>query len=395
MNKKYILTLFLIFFLMPMCLSASEIKPVFVPVESNVTAGQSFYFSIYFKNNNKTKESVELKNEIECFVKTASELKSLPASSIQNIDDHKKILHPKQGTILNYRVKIPADISGKAKIFFPAYKTIEPYRFNIEAKEVEHKSYQTIDSMLSIYQPYSKNLSPYKPVYFLVATDPEDSKFQLSFKYKFINDNEFSIIKNDKLKKYLKGFYLGYTQTSFWDLESDSIPFEDTSYKPEIFHLTSNLLDPDNQQMKFFLQTGFQHESNGRGEDDSRSTNFLYIKPIFVYLPQNSAYGFSISPKFWLYVNNEKETNKDLKKYRGYFQLDTSIGRADDFLIDSKLYWGEKGGSISVDLFYPMHRFINKLDLYFQIQYTNALAESLLNYKDRNESLRLGFAIMR
>lgn len=33
--------------------------------------------------------------------------------------------------------------------------------------------------------------------------------------------------------------------------------------------------------------------------------------------------------------------------------------------------------------------------MYFQIQYVNALAESLLNFRDRTEALRIGFAIIR
>jgi phospholipase A1 len=51
---------------------------------------------------------------------------------------------------------------------------------------------------------------------------------------------------------------------------------------------------------------------------------------------------------------------------------------------------------MELDLTYPLHRHIFKnLNLYFQAQYVNALAESLINYKDRTEALRLGFAIVR
>jgi len=43
-----------------------------------------------------------------------------------------------------------------------------------------------------------------------------------------------------------------------------------------------------------------------------------------------------------------------------------------------------------------LSQFIFKhLNLYFQVQYVNALAESLINYKDRTEAVRLGFAIVR
>ncbi len=36
--------------------------------------------------------------------------------------------------------------------------------------------FQTLDAMFSLYQPYLKNFSGYKPLYFLVGADPEKSK---------------------------------------------------------------------------------------------------------------------------------------------------------------------------------------------------------------------------
>ena len=35
------------------------------------------------------------------------------------------------------------------------------------------------------------------------------------------------------------------------------------------------------------------------------------------------------------------------------------------------------------------------LDVYLQFQYVNALAENLINYKERTEAFRLGFSIVR
>lgn len=84
-----------------------------------------------------------------------------------------------------------------------------------------------------------------------------------------------------------------------------------------------------------------------------------------------------------------------MKYYRGYFDLETKIGKADSFVLVSHFRWAKKGASIELDLTYPLHRFIFKnLNLYFQAQYVNALAESLLNFRDRTEVFRLGFAIV-
>ena len=98
--------------------------------------------------------------------------------------------------------------------------------------------YPKLEAIEEIYQPYFKNLSAYKPTYFLVGADPSNSKFQFSFKYQFLGDQGSWA----QAHPWVKGFHFVYTQTSFWDLKSVSAPFEDTSYKPDFFYLTPNLV---------------------------------------------------------------------------------------------------------------------------------------------------------
>ena len=253
------------------------------------------------------------------------------------------------------------------------------------------KQFNSLDDLFVLYQPYLANLSAYQPVYFLVGANPEESKFQLSLKYQFFNKENPLAIR----RPWLKGFHFGYTQTSYWDLESDSAPFEDTSYKPEFFYLTDNLTDSVGTVKAFFVQAGIQHESNGRDEEESRSTNFLYAKPIFIFYSENSRYGLQIAPKFWTYVHNE-ETNEDLKDYRGYFDLELKLGSADSWVFSSNIRWAKEGFSSEWNATYPLDRiFTNNLNLYFHAQYVNALAESLLDYRKRTEAFRFGFSVVR
>lgn len=125
----------------------------------------------------------------------------------------------------------------------------------------------------------------------------------------------------------------GYTQTSFWDIESNSAPFEDTSYKPELFWTSRNLISGVSAVKGLFFQSGFQHESNGRGGDLSRNTNYLYVKPVFVFFSGRNRYGLQIAPKIWTYINNDDDTNPDLADYRGYFDLEIKLGKADSFVL--------------------------------------------------------------
>jgi len=64
-------------------------------------------------------------------------------------------------------------------------------------KENNNKSrdFQTLDSVFSLYQPYLKNISAYKPIYFLVGADPSETRFQFSFKYRFLSPGFFFVKK--------------------------------------------------------------------------------------------------------------------------------------------------------------------------------------------------------
>lgn len=250
---------------------------------------------------------------------------------------------------------------------------------------------ETLESFFYLYQPYINNISAYEPIYFLVGTNPSKSKFQFSFKYRLFNPQGPLVTKHP----WVNGFHFGYTQTSFWNLESDSQPFEDTSYKPELFHLTTNIRSRPDWMQGLFWISGVQHESNGRAESFSRSTNQFYVRPVCIFYSKKSKLGLGISPKVWVYFKNSDE-NSDIDNYRGYFELEAKVGKADSFVLGSKLRWAREGGSLEVDLTYPVGHYISEnLSIYFQAQYVNALAESLLNYQERTEAFRLGFSFIR
>ena len=250
----------------------------------------------------------------------------------------------------------------------------------------------SMDTFLKLYQPYLANISAYEPMYFLVGTDPSQTKFQISLKYRPFGD------RNALMKKHpwVGGIHFGYTQTSFWDLASESAPFEDTSYKPELFYITSNLRFRPDWMEGFFIQSGIRHESNGRAGDASRSTNTLYFQPIFIFYNPASRLGLGVSTRLWCYVDNDEETNPDLDDYRGYFALNLKVGKADGFVLGATLGWAGQGVSLYADLTYPLSRLMSSsAGLYLQVQYVDALAESLLDYRERNRALRFGFAIVR
>ncbi len=260
-----------------------------------------------------------------------------------------------------------------------------------DARTADEGPFLKHEDLFHLYQPYLSNIGGYKPIYFLFATRPEDTKFQFSLKYRLINPESRLVEK----WPFIDSFHIAYTQTSFWDLGGDSKPFDDTSYKPEFFFLSSNFFSGRGPSHVFF-QTGYEHESNGQAGDTSRSTNYLYIKPIYVFFHKKSSLGFQIAPKIWTYVANTERTNPDIDEYRGYFDLQFKFGRADLAVLDTHWRWAKKGHSIRMDLTYPLDHLIKaNPQLYLHAQYVNALSESLLDYTERKEAFRIGVSIVR
>ncbi len=251
---------------------------------------------------------------------------------------------------------------------------------------------RSLESLFNQYQPYLENLSAYEPVYFLMGADPAETKFQISFKYKIFN-HKSSFVQDHP---WMEGVHFGYTQTSFWNLASASWPFEDTSYKPEFFYISPNLYNGNEKINNLFLQTGIQHESNGRAEGESRSTNIVYCKPIIILFNDQKFLGIEIAPKFWTYVANDGLTNPDIDDYRGNFELELKMGRYDRMVLESHFRPAREGNSVWVDMTYPIGRYLqDSLNIYFHAQYANVLGESLLHYKERTEAVRLGISIIR
>ncbi|MFH1984240.1 MAG: phospholipase A [Pseudomonadota bacterium] len=295
----------------------------------------------------------------------------------------------------DYGFDLPPDLIGTVRMRAPQIASA-PIVFIVSTKsektQASPEDSPSLDSFFTVYQPYLGNISAYKPMYFLVGTDPADSKFQISLKYRLFN-TESSFAKNYSV---VDGIHLGYTQTSFWDLKSNSAPFKDTSYKPEMFWVSGNLKTDSSAMAGLFVQTGLQHESNGRSGDDSRSTNFFYVQPVLIFFDTATRYGLQVAPKVWAYVDNDDATNPDLADYRGYFELELKFGRADRTVVGTTVRWAQKGASVQLDVTYPLHRFIYQaLDIYLQVQYVDALAENLLDYKERNQAFRIGLSIVR
>ncbi|MGB5421133.1 MAG: phospholipase A [Desulfobacterales bacterium] len=399
---KTITTLMILLSAMPA--AAVGVETLIAPMAEPMQAGQKTTIGIYIHNTGKENVVVDLPDRLTCFIKSETKTAQVAAYPETSLPGPSATIVPMGFLKVRYVFLVPDGFDGPVRLEIPSFEGASLLVASIEApsppeaketaktSENESETLPTLEDIQMLYQPYLVNLGAYNPMYFLVGTNPENSKFQVSFKYRFFKpENTLA----ERLP-WVSGLHFAYTQTSFWDLRSDSQPFEDTSYKPEFFLVSPNIKTPIPGNRGFFLQGGFQHESNGRGGDLSRSTNFLYLKPMFIFYDTKSKFGLYAAPKVWAYVANADDTNPDLSDYRGYFDLELKFGKADSFVLNSYLGWAKEGGSLQLDLTYPLDRlFSSNFDLYFQAQYVNALAESLLDYRQRTRAFRLGFAIVR
>jgi len=232
--------------------------------------------------------------------------------------------------------------------------------------------------------------SPNEPNYFSAGSSGEtNAKFQVSFKFRLFNPNTKT--------PFLEKLYLSYSQTSIWQIGGSSAPFYDSSYRPSAFFLDDDIAQwPFRKWSRLGLQTGFEHESNGKDGADSRSLNIAYVRPTFT-LPVWKDYFISFSPKVYTYL--EKEDNPDIADYRGYGDYLIKLGEVDGLQLATTLRKGRSTDAYSAqfDLSYPLKTAtFGNLGGYLHLQFFEGYGESLLDYNQHvRPQFRIGLMITR
>ncbi len=240
-----------------------------------------------------------------------------------------------------------------------------------------------------------RGISAYEPVYFLAGGSVLghgniSAKFQVSLKYRILNP--------DKAKEpyWWEQIYLGFTQTSIWDLEADSAPFRDSVYRPSVFFESAHVASFLQSKSLLGLRAGFEHESNGKEKDASRSINMLFVRPVYSFPSTAKGYVWSFAPKLYTYI--EKSDNQNIADYRGYIDGAVKLANANDWEATLTLRKGMKSsyGSMQLDVSYPFRGWLRNMNGYFHIQYFNGYGETILDY-DRKlpAQVRLGLIVAR
>ncbi len=223
----------------------------------------------------------------------------------------------------------------------------------------------------------------YKDNYFIVGTNAfekptqsnSDAKFQVSIRHRLTN----SILP---FKTYL---FLTYTQKAFWDVFKESFPFRDLNYNPTLG--VGKALVRDNR----FLGTlafQFEHESNGKDGEDSRSWNKVSFATYFMIDDR-----WTLQTKAWVPIV-DGGNNKDIVRYSGWGLM------ALDYSSPGKKYnigcLVTKRGGVNLNANIILNasvRLFSDDNQYLFVEYYNGYGESMLDYKQYRQRIRLGIVI--
>lgn len=246
----------------------------------------------------------------------------------------------------------------------------------------------TASNGLSPFDTFRNAISSYEPIYFAVGNrDGANARFQVSFKYRLFSPDD------PARPGFMDNWYFGYTQTALWDLHSDSIPFVDTTYNPSLFWARDAIWSTGDKRWSLGLNSGFEHKSNGKDNEDSRSLNDLYVQPQIDYRFDGGS-TLSFQPRFKYYVWTDHDM--DYPGSLGY--VDWKLRWAqDDGLILSGLYRQGTGGrnATQLEAAWPLKRTFLHMNGHLYVQYFRGYGETLLGYDRKEDSqLRIGIALV-
>jgi len=268
-----------------------------------------------------------------------------------------------------------------------------PTPADLAGSEVVRQTAAVRPALTQLQRYYADHFSPHEPMYFVFGDEEPAAKFQLSMKYRLLND-QGPLTTRFPL---LRGLHVAYTQRSLWAITAVSSPFFDTSYMPELmFQSLTRDLRPRGGLRWVGWQAAFQHESNGRDGADSRSLNYFYFRPLLA-LGDLQGWHVLLRPKLQVYAGDLGDENADIKRYRGYGEVRAIIGKGNRLALSLLGRIGDEfeKGSLQVDVSYPTAFMTGNFAMYLQLQYWVGYGESLLGYNRRSEALRAGFSLAR
>lgn len=203
----------------------------------------------------------------------------------------------------------------------------------------------------------------------------DEVKFQLSL--------AFPIIRGIAGDNSVLG--MSYTQRAWWQAfnRSASSPFRETNYEPQLFVGWATDYQWGDWTLRD-IETGFNHQSNGRSDPTSRSWNRVYAR----LMAQNGNFQAQIKPWYRIPESSSKDDNPDITKYMGYYEAQVGYEWGESIFTAKGHYnWNTGYGGGELGWSYPMTK-----TLRFYTQLYSGYGESMIDY-NFNQT-RFGVGIM-
>jgi len=228
-------------------------------------------------------------------------------------------------------------------------------------------------------KPQSGNPNNSVPVN--IPLNKVEVKFQISFKTKIFNDLMGPKLGGD--------IWMGYTQTSRWQVYNDEIsrPFRETNYEPEIMYIMATPYEILGRK-GLFAGIGFNHQSNGRSDPMSRSWNRIVAQIAW------ESEDLSVIFKPWLRLKEpaDKDNNPGIENYMGRGELMAAYGKGRhdlSMIARHSMRFGENNrGSIRID--YALQVWDN---LKLMAQIFHGYGESMIDFNHKQTTFGIGLSL--
>jgi phospholipase A1/A2 len=183
--------------------------------------------------------------------------------------------------------------------------------------------------------------------------------------------------------------FVGYTQRSFWQMYNRpaSSPFRETDFEPELW-LRRVVNKPFLGWNVSTMALGLNHQSNGRGDEYSRSWN----RVLGSIALERGNYGIVLRPWWRIPESDSADNNPEITKYMGNFDL-TVLARygkhSFDLMLRNNLKTADNHGAVQLGWTYPL---TPKIKAYLQI--FSGYGESLIDYNVNQSSIGAGLQLL-
>ncbi|HVM60700.1 MAG TPA: phospholipase A [Verrucomicrobiae bacterium] len=378
---------------------AQDITSTFVPPTAPLVAGQRASLWLYCMNNSSNQLPRAFEPSLNGTLRSADATNETVLTLNAVTGATEVVIAPGSFVRQEYLLDVPPTILGHVDLVISHYNELA---LDVEApssaaslsppgREQRGGSSSPTNGpyVADVIHHFSPYLSPYEPIYFIFGTQPA-ARFQFSLKYQLFN------VPNPPPWLPVNGQYFAYTQTSLWSIFARSSAFYDTSYKPSGFTYLPRVLDLHGKiPLRLDLQTGYEHESNGRGtSSQERAMNTLYLQPTLTFGPTND-WNLCLQPRAWLYICGLPD-NPNMPEYHGYANLLTTLSWK-ELQLAAKFGIGDEGThpGLQLDLRYHLPRLFHRFGFNpaLQLQYFSGYGQSLRQYNRLTHAVRGGISL--